>query len=193
MNRWGKIFVGAILVMSIMFMSFSIAVYSTHRDWKVIINRPATDAKPGEPPGLKVQLAELTKKRDDLKKQYDSLQDAVKTEDVDYRARVAKMERESAELKKIYDDLVKEFNGLKEGERTSVEGAQNAQESLDLKLKEIEQLTAEIKKTHDDRDATFAESVDLTDQVHEKEAELSRATSSTEMLNRQVKELRQGN
>lgn len=192
MNRWGKIFVGAILVMSIMFMSFSIAVYSTHRDWKVIINRPVADAKPDEPPGLKVQLAELTKKRDDLKKQYESLQNAVKTEDTDYRARIAKMERESADLKKTYDDLVKEFNSLKEGERTAVEGAQNAQEALDVKLKEIDQLKAEIKETHDDRDATFAESVALTDQVHEKEAELTRVRSSTEMLNRQVKELRQG-
>src|SRR5690349_5664865 len=102
MNRVGKFLVGAILVMSILFMAISVAVFSTHRNWTAIISRPQNDVKPGEPLGLKLQLAEARQKLDALKKQYENLQKIVQIEDQDRRARMAKMERTRAELKMVY-------------------------------------------------------------------------------------------
>ncbi|HEV3340020.1 MAG TPA: hypothetical protein VG125_06675 [Pirellulales bacterium] len=186
MNRVGKILVGTILVLSICFMASSMAVYYTHRNWNAIINRPQQDVKPGEPLGLKAQLTEARARLDKLKEQYDKLQKTVQVEDLDLRLRMAKLEVERAELDQIYDDSVRELAALKQGERAAVEAAQAAQERLDGKLKEIEQLNAEIAQAHSDRDATFKEAVVLTDKVHEKEVELMRSTASTQMLKRQV-------
>ena len=38
MNLVGKIFIVLILVMSILFMAFSISVYHTHRNWQDLVN-----------------------------------------------------------------------------------------------------------------------------------------------------------
>jgi hypothetical protein len=110
----------------------------------------------------------------------------VQTEEQDRRARMAKLERERAYLSGIYVVLVKELTSLKEGERTAVEGAQVAQEALDARLKEIEQLLSETAQAQTDRDARFDEAVALTDKLHEKEAELNRTKASKEMLQRQL-------
>jgi vacuolar-type H+-ATPase subunit I/STV1 len=186
MNLAGRILVVAILVMSVLFMACSVAIYYTHKNWNAVISRPQADVKPGEPLGLKFQLEDAKKKVTDLKQQYENLQKAVQTEDLDFRARMAKLEIERAELNKVYAEMVAELTALKQGERAAVEASQVAQEKLDAKLKEIDQLKAEIVQTQNDRDAAFREAVALTDQVNEKEVELMRATASTQTLKRQV-------
>ena len=52
MNLVGKIFVVLILVMSVLFMAFAMAVYATHRNWReVVVNEQATpDNRWGFPP-----------------------------------------------------------------------------------------------------------------------------------------------
>ena len=40
MNLVGKIFVVVILVMSVVFMAFAMAVYATHRNWREVVMRP---------------------------------------------------------------------------------------------------------------------------------------------------------
>ncbi len=186
MNRVGKIFVVTVFVMSIFFMASSMAVYYTHRNWNAVINRPQQDVKPGEPLGLKTQLTEARDRVKKLQEQFQKLQNTVQVEDLDYRARMGKLEVELAELNKVYDELVREFTSLKQGERAAVEAAQVAQERLDEKLKEIDQLNAAIAQTHGERDASFKEAVALTDKVHEKQVELMRATASTQTLKRQL-------
>ena len=54
----GKIFVVLIFVMSLVFMSFAVVVYATHRNWYAVVENSRTD----RPPGLKVQLED--KKRE---------------------------------------------------------------------------------------------------------------------------------
>lgn len=186
MNRWGKILVGAILVMSIMFMAVSVAVFYTHQNWYQIIYRKPGEVKPGEELGLKAQLEEAKKRVEVLKKQYETIQNTVQVEELDRRNRLAKIEREKAYLNAIYEEMVKELLALKESERSNLEGAQLAQEALAEKNKKIEELRSEIAQTLNDRDATFAESVALTDKVHEEEAELARSKASTSMLRRQL-------
>ena len=52
MNLIGKIFVVLILVMSVLFMAFAMAVYAMHQNWReVVVNEQATPSKPwGWPP-----------------------------------------------------------------------------------------------------------------------------------------------
>jgi myosin heavy subunit len=186
MNLLGKIFVVLILVMSLLFLGFSVAVYATHKNWKAVVFRTATDVKPGEALGLKFQLDESKAKVKDLTDQLTKLQQTVQTEDQARRAQLAKLETTRAELKKEYDQQVLELAGLKEGERRAVEAAQVAQELLNAKLAEIVQLRADIAQAFDDRDARFKEAVALTDKLHEAEGELVRLTANSQSLIRQV-------
>ncbi len=69
MNVLGKSFVALILVMSLVFLGMSLMVYATHKNWPAVINRNAQEAKPGEPIGLKHQLAEAKQKAADREAQ----------------------------------------------------------------------------------------------------------------------------
>lgn len=191
MNLLGKIFVVLILVMSLVFLGFSVAVYATHKNWKAVIFRPQTDVKPGEALGLKPQLDEAKAKIANLQAQLAKLQQSVQTEDQARRAQLAKLETSRAELKKEYDQQVLELAGLKEGERKAVEAAQVAQELLDSKLKEIDQLRADIAQAFDDRDATFKQAVALTDQLHEKMGEAERLKANAQTLAKDVARYRE--
>ena len=186
MNLLGRIFVVLILVMSLLFLGFSLAVYATHKNWKAVVLRPREEAKPGQPAGLKWQLEDERAKVKALQDQLAKLQQAVQTEDQARRAQLAKLETTRAELKKEYDQQLLELAGLKEGERRAVEAAQVAQETLDNKLKQIDELQENIKTAYEDRDSKFKESVALTDKLHEAEGELARLKSNTQTLVRQV-------
>ncbi len=56
MNLVGKILVVALLVMSLVFGSFTLAVHATHKNWKLTVDNP--NPKPGEQPGLKQVISE---------------------------------------------------------------------------------------------------------------------------------------
>ena len=49
MNLVGKIFTVLIFVMSLVFMSFAVVVYATHRNWKEVVERPEDEVGPGKP------------------------------------------------------------------------------------------------------------------------------------------------
>jgi hypothetical protein len=66
MNLVGKLLVVLILVMSVAFMAFSVAVYSTHKNWMDVITNPNTgyQVKLREQQAINQKLTEqLTKRR----------------------------------------------------------------------------------------------------------------------------------
>lgn len=75
MNIIGKIFVFAVFVMSLVFMSFAVAVYSTHTNWKEEIERTADEVQAGKPLGYKA-LTEAKKERESLTQQINDLTQA---------------------------------------------------------------------------------------------------------------------
>src|SRR5215212_9494584 len=56
MNLVGKIFVALIFIMSLVFAAFSIAVYSTHTNWRQEIVRTPAEVRGNQLPGYKYQL-----------------------------------------------------------------------------------------------------------------------------------------
>lgn len=186
MNLLGKIFVVLILVMSLLFLGFSVAVYATHKNWKSVVLNPRDKVKPGEPVGLKYELEDAKAKAKELQDQLTKLQQAVQTEDNARRAQLARLETAKAELKKEYDLLVEQLAKLTEGQRRATEAAQVAQALLAEKLKEIDEARTEIAETHEARDTAFKEAVALTDKLHEAEGELARLTASSQNLIKQV-------
>lgn len=186
MNLLGRIFIVLILVMSLLFLGFSVAVYATHKNWKAIVLRPREEAKQGQPAGLKWQLQDERAKVTALQDQLKKLQQATQTEDQALRVRLGQLETDKTVLQKERDQLLNEQAGLKEGERRAVEAAQVAQDTLKTKLEEIDKLRSDLAQAYEDRDSRFKEAVALTDKVHEQETKLARLNSETQILVRQV-------
>ena len=46
MNLLGKIFIVAIMIMSVVFMTLALMVYATHKNWKDVVERPHRSADP---------------------------------------------------------------------------------------------------------------------------------------------------
>jgi predicted phage tail protein len=186
MNLVGKIFVVLILVFSLFFMGLAVTIYAMHKNWKDEIERPQTAVKPGEPLGLKPQLAQAQAQVTDLQRQVDNLRNALSREEASKRQQLAKLEAEKTQLRSEHTQLVNEQALLTQGERQAVEAAKANQAMLDAKLSEIDTLRAEIKQAYADRDAHFKEVVAKTDELNKLLGEKERLAASHSVLAEQV-------
>ena len=74
MNLVGKIFVVLILILSVLFMAFAMAVYATHKNWReVVLNEQASAEKPL---GLAPQLRNVQARNKELNDQIEQAQAA---------------------------------------------------------------------------------------------------------------------
>jgi predicted Holliday junction resolvase-like endonuclease len=180
MNLVGKIFLVLILVMSVLFMAFAMAVYATHKNWReVVLNEQATADKPL---GLAKQLKDakeknrqLTDEAEKLKQQFDA-ERAAKTQ------AVAKLENE---LKIARDDLAgleARRDELDMAKREAVAAMYSTQTNATDFRKELEGQRTSVENARKDRDANFKEVVRLTD-------ELNQATNEKDLLKKRTNEL----
>ena len=64
MSLVGRILIFLILLMSLVFMTVTMMVYATHRNWKDLVENPSTGLKT-KLDNTKAQVAELEKQRED--------------------------------------------------------------------------------------------------------------------------------
>lgn len=186
MNLLGKIFVVLILVMSMVFLGMSMMVYATHKNWIAVVNRTAQEARPGEPLGLKIQLAEQKAKVADLEAQLAKLKTDNSSAEAARRVELGNLASKEAQLQKDYDELLKREALVKEESRVAQENNKQTQEMLNAKLAVIETLQEQLAKANADRDEQFDNSVALQDQLHEATNDLERANVNTETLTRHM-------
>jgi len=172
MNLVGKIFVVLILVMSLVFMGFAVAVYATHKNWMEAVNRP--EAGEGKPLGLKPQLARAQALEKQLREELDALKNETKSLEIDRQASLKSLQSTLDSLRQEHDALQNSEAALKQSERQAVLATQNAQRMLDRALAEIDTLRTNIFEAYAERDKTFKDSVALTDKLIEKESEVDR-------------------
>ena len=165
MNLVGKIFVVSILVTSVLFMAFAMAVYATHKNWReAVLNEKEA---PDKPLGLKLRLAnektrnqELNDQAETLKQQYDAekaakIQAVLKltTELEDARSELKTLEDKQAELEK---------------DKRLAEAAMNStQTNATDYRKELESQRKTLREAQQDRDAHFKEVVRLTEKLNQ--------------------------
>src|SRR5437016_2672368 len=94
MNLIGKIFIALIFLMSLVFMSFALAVYKTHQNWRAVVER--------SPDGLKYKLQEAEKTNLDLKNEYEQ-------KNGEEKAKVLQRDKTIATMKSENDALKSEF------------------------------------------------------------------------------------
>jgi hypothetical protein len=164
MNFIGKIFVVLVFVMSLVFMSFAVAIYGTHQNWK----KEAEKQK-----GL-VDIA-----RNELAKAEEAARqlDAEKKREIDAREQaLAKLETQRKELATQREELVKERDALLIKDQEAVVALKAAQQNLERLTGEVEGLRGEIRTAQGERDKHFQRVVELTDQIHQEKGEVERLT-----------------
>ena len=181
MNFVGKIFVLLILVMSLVFMSFSLAVYSTHKNWRDAAMNP--QPRPDMPLGLKPQLDQARVQNQQLRDQLDKLKNDIESEQAARRAQLAKLEQEKELLVRERDERQREQATLVEQRRMAIAAMEATQKSMEKLRDEVTQLRGRIVEVQQDKDRTFQEMVALTDQLQQAEGQLALLeTRNTQLL-----------
>jgi hypothetical protein len=162
MNFIGKIFVVLIFVMSLVFMSFAVAVYATHQNWK---EKAAAE-------GLRVTNLQTTLEQREAEKK--KLEAELNNELNARTQALAKLEAERLELATQREELVKQRDALLVKDKEAVAALDTAQQNLARLTKEVEGLRGEIRTAQSQRDQDFERSVALTDQVHQAQGEVKR-------------------
>ena len=162
MNLIGKIFVVLIFAMSLVFMSFAVAVYGTHQNWR---EKAAAEAQ--RVSNLQATVTEREAERDRLK--------AELTNELNARTQaLAKLEEERKELAAQREELVKQRDLLLVKDKEAVAALDTAQQNLARLTKEVEGLRGEIRDAQGQRDQHFTRVVELTDQIHQAQGEVKR-------------------
>jgi hypothetical protein len=173
MNLVGKIFIVSILIMSVLFMAFAMAVYATHKNWKEVVEGPD---------GLKVKLDKaktenrsLTDEKDRLKKQYDA-------EKAAHDQAVAALESQLKEAIENLQALSEKQAQLEKNTRDAVATMNVAQTNATTDREQLETLRTTAENARKDRDANFKEVWRLTEALNQAINEMNLLKKRTETL-----------
>lgn len=174
MTLLGKVFTVLILVMSVVFMAFSVVVYATHVNWKEVVTGPN---------GLQAKVDSTQDKIKQLQLELERSKGALAREQAARRFVIAalrtKLEASDAELKA----KVAEFDELQATHNTLAQSNQTATTTLARLTQEVTDLRQSIINTIDDRNTVFDQVVELTDERNKLEGVRQSLTErSAEML-----------
>lgn len=172
MNIVGKIFIFAVFVMSLVFMSFAVAIYSSHVNWKEEVERTADQVQPGKPLGLRYQLEEATKERDRLTGEITKLQGQVTAAEAKRDQALAKLEYALAEKSTELDGLKQEREKLEAERQAAIAEMTKAREEVEKATQVVEGLRTDIRTQQEKVDEQINRAVALSAELHEKESQL---------------------
>jgi cell shape-determining protein MreC len=180
MNLIGKIFVVLIFVMSLVFMSFAIAVYSTHKNWKDYVMND--QAAPDKPLGLIKKFENEQTRNEELKTQLKTLTEERNTAKTAHEQALTKLrtELETATLEK--KKLEEGYAALQKSESESVVAMNTTQANATKFREELEKLRGQLLDAWNDRDKHFKE-------VERKTDELNQALNDNEQLKKRTNDL----
>jgi hypothetical protein len=172
MTLLGKIFTVLILIMSLVFMSFSVMVLATNQNWKMKVVNPRQGEKGHDPDqklGLKYQIEEREQIIAGLREEKQSTLNSMSREKVARALALAQLQTKYERVKREYDRVNVEKTKL-ENDLTVVAG------ELQAAGERLEQLTGENLTLRDKINTVIADNivqhgrvVALSDQIHELE------------------------
>jgi chromosome segregation ATPase len=181
MNLVGKIFVVLIFVMSLVFMAFAVAVYATHENWRLAVEKPG---------GLKAQIQTLQATNKALTDERDKLNSYIAKEKEEWNRVRGQLETAKATMENDIKRLNDELKQLAAEEEKAVAALNVASQNLDKLTTEVATLRKDIVATQDDRDKRFDEAVKLQDQVNQSLGEYARIREREVQLAQQVAKMR---
>jgi hypothetical protein len=165
MNLVGKLLVGLILVMSVAFSAFSVAVYWTHKNWLEVITNPTT--------GYKVKLEQAHKDFDAKKAELEAAQKEAADQKQLADQQIAKLQAKKDSLQGDVTMLSAQVAELKTETAKQLAALTTAQTTLDEKLKQVDTLRQDITTAQQERDVKLKDFVSLQEQFNNVSNELT--------------------
>jgi hypothetical protein len=174
MNWLGKVFVVVILIMSLVFMSLSMAVYAMHKNWK-----QAAD-------NLNTQLTQLKTEKASLESAH-----RLRVEDLERGATAATQRAVTLEQEKVALDTSNkqqqaELDTLRQNQRDHIAAVASTQAINQTLAGEVGDLRSKIREEQQKRDRVFKQALDATEQLHQAAGEYNAARERSEQLTKQV-------
>jgi hypothetical protein len=186
MNIIGKIFVFAVFVMSLVFMSFAVAIYSSHTNWEREVNRKPEEVQGVQKPGLKYQLEQAESDRKKLKQEIDILVKKVAESEAARDQVVAKLQSALVEKDGELTELRKEKEGRETMQREAIAKLDAAEAELKKAVEEVTNLRQEVRDQQVKVDQQVDRSAEIAQKLHETQSFLEIANERKEQLEKQV-------
>lgn len=170
----GKIITVFIFVMSIAFLSLSLAVYATHNNWRDEVMDPNK--------GLQVQLKKLREEKATLENQLVKLKQEYNEERKIFRDALASLKVESKTLQTEKEEQRKQLEDTIERERKAMTELQKTNDNVQVLQKEIQGVQDEIRAVLQERTEKFTELVGFTDQLNQRAIEFELLQSRNKQL-----------
>lgn len=166
MTLLGKIFTVLIFIQSLVFMSFAVAVYATHKNWRDVVMRERDEVKQGEEVGLVFQLEDAEKRYEDKDAEKRKVENQLAMEKAARRQALATLEARDRQLRERLAASEERNAQLVQSERLAVAAMDASQRNVIAIKDEVVGLRDRIRTVALDRDAQFQRVAALTDQVH---------------------------
>lgn len=175
MNLVGKIFTVLILVMSLVFMSFAVAVYATHKNWREAVMLSREDAtSAGKTAGLKYQLEDARNTINELRGRLDKAESDLKQEKDAHINNLAKLKQEKLNVERDNVALKQANDELEKANSQKTQALATTEERNKQLLGESTELRATIRKVEKDFDEKADQLVQKTDDLLQKTSEVRR-------------------
>lgn len=183
MNLFGKILIMLNLLMSLVFMGFAVAVYSTHKNWKEIVTLDkATAQATGKKLGLQAQLEDAKLVNSQLEEKLLALQKEIKQELAMRNSRLQVLETEKENLTTQVANKTLEIEQVTADKKITSAAIESLTIEANKKSAEIESLTGEIDRFRGELQALFGKLIDATDGLAKTQAELDKANNQAKVL-----------
>jgi hypothetical protein len=182
MNFLGKVFIILVLVLSIMFMSFAIVVYTTHKNWRELVEGPT---------GLRARLTQADAEMQRVKSAYDREVEQLNAEKTAAVQQAAKLETERTLLANTNAAIQGELDQLKQQQREHTAAIASTQKNNEDLSAQVNALAQQKRDAELARDAQYAQMLAATEQRNQLVGQLETATQRNMQLTSQVSNMRQ--
>ncbi len=173
MTLVGKIMIVLILVMSILFMGFALAVYSTHQNWRELVEGPS---------GLKVQNRRLSSEKEQLENEITETKNKLAFERAARREVVANLETRANQKNQQLLARDQQYGLLQAQHREALETLSVYQTNVERLKSEVETLRDVNRTARQERNESFMRAKQLTDEINQGEGNLRRLKRRYEEL-----------
>jgi predicted Holliday junction resolvase-like endonuclease len=178
MNWLGKVFVVVILIMSLVFMGLSMAVYATHKNWKT------------ESEKLNTQLTQARAEKEALVTAHNRRVEDLERENASEKQQAVKSEAERVSLAERNVQIQGELDGLKQNQRDHIAAVASTQAINQTLAGEVGDLRQKIRGEQQTRDRVFKQALDATEQLNQAAGEYQNARERSDQLTKQVAGMR---
>ena len=177
-NVLGKIFVFGVFVMSLMLMSFAVAIYSSHVNWQEVAQKKQEDLDK-----LKAEETSLNQEITRLTANVATSEAARDQVIAKFQQALIEKDKELKTLKDARDDKLTEMQ-KKIADLATVEA------DLTRAREEVTKLQAEVRDKQQKVDSQVTRAAEIAGQLHEKESFLEIANERKAQLEKQVAQAR---